>query len=410
MLPRSALVGCLLVAVACGGRTRASSTELLPPATAVGPARCEVVQQLAQAPVPDTLRWAHAFAITEADGDAVFVHVKTPDVVIGHGRVTAGQPDFELQPGAATGQRPARFIGYEQGRGDGLHRFQVRDLHDPTFVHAVNEPSKLVSFPYMSEGPGGWGLIWSMGQRRPLHETLMFAGFDAARRVQAPHPLVSGRLEYDMDFVGTPSGYAIAYVEELGRTNRRPLHVLLLDPSGQVQQRVELAEGTSWRPRIAITSRGLTVVYSERSKLVAVGLVFAGEVNSPARDLGVSGHVGDLVVHRDDPWFAVQRSYCDGCSRGGWSCTAPPEAAAFHLARDGVVSEFELVHGGDRVWQEVAAAGGSYESVDLDADIGDVVLGSVGGRLLVAYTMTRKKRETPILHVAELSCPGSPSQ
>lgn len=379
---------------------------MLPPLSAESPARCEVVQQIAQAPIPNTLRRARAFAVT-GTGDAVYVHVRTPHGDLGHGRLTAGRPDFELHPGAATTERPALFIGYDEGRTDGLTRFLVRDLHDPSFVRPADEPNALTAFPYMSAGPDGWALIWSMHGRRPLHETLMFARLDAARHVHPARPLVSGRLHITMDIAGTPSGYALAYVEDVGRHDHARLGVLLIDVAGTIQRRVTLPGDEPDLPRIATTSRGLTVVYSERGKLVAARLDLAGNVQSPARALGVSGHVGALVVHRDEPWFAIQREHCDGCSRGGRSCTAPPEAAAFHLAPDGAISKFELVHGGDQVWQEVIAAGGSLDSVDLDAALGPIVLGSTGERLLAAWTMSRSSQETPTLHVAELTCPPS---
>jgi hypothetical protein len=405
---RTALVGCLLLA-ACGGRARPPASPLLPPATAEGPARCEVVQHLAQAPIPDTLRWADAFAITAA-GDDVFVHVQTPYGDLGHGRLTAGQSEFTLHPGAATGEQPERFIGYEERRGDGLRRFLVRDLHDPRLVLAANEPSALASFPFMSAGPGGWGLIWSMDGRRQQHETLMFARLDTTRRVHAAHPLVSGRLQSGMDIVGTPSGYAIAYAESVGRDYDTRLSVLSLDTEGLVRQRVVLAEGNpAVGPRMAITSHGITVVYHYGSKLVAARLDLDGALQSPARDLGVAGRVTDLVVHRDEPWFVVTRSHCSGCSRG-WSCDAPPEAAAFHLAPDGVVSRFELVHGGRQVVLDALADSSLFERIEFNTSLGDFVLGSVGERLLAAWTMRKEGQKTPVLHVAELSCPDPAPQ
>lgn len=404
MSPRAALVGCLLAASACVSRT--SSSPVLPPLSVESPARCEVVQQLAQAPIPDTLRGAEAFAVT-GSGDAVYVHVKTTYGDIGHGRLTAGRPDLELHPGAATAERPALFIDYEERRADGLTRFLIRDLHDPSFVLPANEPNALTAFPYMTAGPDGWALIWSMKGRRPLHETLMFARLDATRRVHPAHPLVSGRLDNYVGIASTPSGYALASVEEVGRHYRGRLGVLLLDRVGTVQRRVALPGDKPELPRIAATSRGLTVVYSEGGRLVTALLDFAGDVRSPARELGVSGHAGRLVVHRDELWFAGRRSYCDGCSRGGWLCTAPPEAAAFHLASSGALSEFELVHGGDQVWQEVIAADGALDSINVNASLGPVVLGSTGERLLAAWTMSQTPQETPILHVAELTCPPS---
>lgn len=351
--------------------------EVLPPAQP-GHERRGAVLALAEVRVPDPLFGADVIAITEAEAAAVFVHVETHEGALGHGRLEPGPARFELRLGTASHAAPELVIDFAGQLDDPRARFVVRDLHDPNYLLATIPAGERDVDPNMSAGPDSWGLIWRHHRWPAKTESLFFAELDPDRRVHARRRLATAALRSGPDIVGTPSGYAIAYVEA-GADDVDRLLVLLLAPSGAIERRIVVYEGAAWGPQLASTSSGLTLVFADRlahmQTLVRLG--FDGRLQAPARELPVSGHVHQVAVHRDQPWLAVDQSREEPC------------VGAFRLGPDGRVTGFALV-----------------DESSCEAQLGSLVLGSVHGRLLAAWTTVEAGSDQTRLRVTELLADG----
>jgi hypothetical protein len=374
-------------------------SPLPPPDPPAEHTRCERLHPIADVAVWGELNSADPVDLTPIGADAVMLHLADPKQGrIGQLLVDLDDKSTELRAGWATGDERRLYIEPYLNTEDERWRLLVRDRFDSGFVRVASETRIANRHPHLAPGSEGWGLTWGRPERRRYRETLMFSVLDAEYRVHDARRVGSGEIHETVAILGLPLGYALAYVESVHRQRR--LSVVVLDHEGEIRTRAVVQEGHGWvgDPRLALTSDGLTVIYTtgDGGDYVRVRerLGLDGQLLAPPQALDLPDHyeLTGFVTHRDEIWFAATEHHCIEHPR--WrSCFDPPEAFAVHLAPDATVTSYDLF--------EVEA------EMDLrdDSDwLGDILVASVGDRLVLAWAYDKGYRT---LRVAELRCPAN---
>jgi hypothetical protein len=373
-------------------------SPLPPPDPPAEHTRCERFYPIADVAVWGELASADPVDLTPVGADGVMLHLADPNQgLIGQLLVDLDDKSTELRAGWATGDERRLYMEPYLNTEDERWRLLVRDRFDSGFVRVASETVIADRHAHLEPGSEGWGLTWLRPERRRYRETLMFAVLDAEYRVHDARRVGSGKIDETMAILGLPLGYAIAYVETVHRQRR--LSVVVLDHEGEIRTRVVVHEGHGLvdEPRLALTSDGLTVIYTlydwDRVR-VRARLGLDGQLLAPPQALDFTGYypLSEFVTHRDEIWFVATERHCIEHARTHF-CMDPPEAFAVHLAPDATITSYDLF--------EVEA------EMDLrdDSDwLGDILVASVGDRLVLAWA-DDKGYQT--LRVAELRCPAN---
>jgi hypothetical protein len=379
-------------------------SPLPPPDPPAEHTRCERLHPIADVAVWGELKSADPVDLTPIGEDAVMIHLADPKQGrIGQLLVDLADKSTELRASWATGDERRLYIEPYLNTEDERWRLLVRDRFDSGFVRIASETTIADRHPQLAPGSEGWGLTWGRPERRPYRETQMFAVLDAEYRVHDARRVGSGEIDETVAILGLPLGYALAYVEAVRPYRQQRLSVVVLDHDGEIRTRVVVYEGDAWvgEPRLALTSDGLTVIYTtyDPGDLVRVRarLGLDGQLLAPPKTLDLPGDYASvltgLVTHRDETWFAATEHHCSGDPRKSY-CTDPPEAFAVHLAPDATVTSYDLL--------EVEA---EMDFLRDDSDwLGDILVASVGDRLVLAWAYEKRYRA---LRVAELRCPAN---
>jgi hypothetical protein len=370
-------------------------SPLPPPESPAEPTRCERLHPIADVAVWGDLSSADPVDLRPIGADAVMLHLADPKQGrIGQLLVDLTDKSTELRAGWPTGDERRLYLEPYLNTEDERWRLLVRDRFDSGFVRVASETRLANRHPHVAPGSEGWGLTWGRPERRADRETLMFAVLDAEYRVHDARRVVSGKIDETVAILGLPLGYALAYVETF-RPYRRRLSVLVLDHEGEIRTHAVVQEDHGWVDdlRLALTSDGLTVIYTT-GDWVRARLGLDGQLLAPPQTLDLPGSypLNGLVTHRDEIWFAAAKRDCIDHPPRHY-CFEPPEAFAVHLAPDATLTSYDLL--------EVE---GEMDFRDNSDWLGDILIASVGDRLVLAWAYDKVYRT---LRVAELRCPAN---